>query len=186
MSFPAPSHTDTRPAVQLLWLPAELGQLSSSGFSGPSGVQCPHSPPLVPCQLRWASQDLCGVFKHNLYVSMLCCVCPVTQLSEVIESCILSTSKEPHSALQTPVRTSALNRGWHSNWLKPLGNLPSNDSSVYDLMEVFPLGDDQNLANGYSAWTSFFAGKNTPVQIKPKTISGILTCQWEMWHLHTK
>ena len=28
--------------------------------------------------------------------------------------------------------------------------------------------------------------KNTPVQIKPKTIWGILTCQWEMCHLHTE
>lgn len=78
-------YTHTPPAVQLPLLPAGLGQLSSSGLSGPSGVQCPCStgplPAAEPPRMNTASSS-------TICTRQSSAVCPVTQLSEVIESCI--------------------------------------------------------------------------------------------------
>lgn len=65
-------HKQMAPAVQLPRLPAGLGQPSSFGLSGPSGVQCPRSAGLLPAAEPPRNEHT--IFKRNLYASkaLLC------------------------------------------------------------------------------------------------------------------
>lgn len=124
MSLPQPcTHTHALPAVQLPLLPAGLGQLSSSGLSGPSGVQCPllcWSP-----ASHWASQDEHSIFKHNLYASKLCCVS-----SDPAEWSHWISRFPPQRRLILLwwhlCSLSLMEGDWRGNWLKPPSNLTRN------------------------------------------------------------
>ncbi len=106
------TNTDTPPAVQLPLLPAGLGQLSSSGLSGPSGVQCPRSagplPAAEPPRMNTASSS-------TICTRQSSAVCPVTQLSEVIESRISHLKGASFCFDGTCAPHLSLDGGWRSN-----------------------------------------------------------------------